>query len=50
MKAEIKTELPPYFNIDPDAALSALGGPFETSGFSAIAQACEATIAARYAC
>ncbi len=42
MKAEIKTELPPYFNIDPDAALSALGGPFETSGFSAIAQACEA--------
>ncbi|WP_313138092.1 AAA family ATPase [Paracoccus jeotgali] len=42
MKAEIKTELPPYFNIDPDAALSALGGPFETSGFSTIAQACEA--------
>ncbi|NDW33043.1 AAA family ATPase [Salipiger sp. PrR007] len=42
MKAEIKTELPPYFNIDPDAALSALGRPFETSGFSAIAQACEA--------
>ncbi|MCT4372263.1 AAA family ATPase [Yangia mangrovi] len=28
--------------MDPDAALSALGGPFETSGFSAIAQACEA--------
>ncbi|WP_226629348.1 AAA family ATPase [Alloyangia pacifica] len=42
MKPEPKTELPPYFNIDPDAALTALGGPFETDGFAAIAQACEA--------
>ncbi|MCA0998646.1 AAA family ATPase [Alloyangia pacifica] len=42
MKAETKTELPPYFNIDPDAALSALGGPFETAEFAQIAQACEA--------
>ncbi|MBE9640244.1 AAA family ATPase [Salipiger mangrovisoli] len=42
MKPESKTELPPYFNIDPDAALTSLGQPFETAGFAAISQACAA--------
>lgn len=31
---------PPYFNIDPDAALSALGEPVGTDGFADIARAC----------
>lgn len=34
--------LPPYFNINPDAALAELGGPTTTDGFAAIARACEA--------
>ena len=34
--------LPPYFNIDPDVALNALGAPTTTADFAAIAQACEA--------
>jgi chromosome partitioning protein len=34
------TGLPPYFNIDPDAALAALGAPTTTGGFEAIAAAC----------
>jgi len=42
MKTDPKNDLPPYFNIDPDTALGALGGPFETGGFARIAQACEA--------
>ncbi len=37
---DIKPDLPPYFNIDPDAALEALGSPVETSGFARIAEAC----------
>jgi chromosome partitioning protein len=31
---------PPYFNISPDAAFAQLDAPTDTSGFSAIAQAC----------
>jgi chromosome partitioning protein len=34
------TELPPYFNIDPDAALEALDAPATTGRFSEIARAC----------
>lgn len=33
-------DLPPYFNIDPDAARTAVGEPTTTEGFGAIAQAC----------
>jgi chromosome partitioning protein len=32
--------IPPYFNIDPDAALHALGAPTTTQGFEQIASAC----------
>ncbi|MCE8009731.1 AAA family ATPase [Aestuariivita sp.] len=32
--------LPPYFNIDPDAALADLADPADTAGFARIAQAC----------
>ncbi|MCB1363053.1 MAG: AAA family ATPase [Rhodobacteraceae bacterium] len=32
--------LPPYFNIDPDAALADLDPPTDTAGFAAIAGAC----------
>jgi len=32
--------LPPYFGIQPDAALAELGGPVGTGGFQALAQAC----------
>lgn len=32
--------LPPYFNIDPDAALADLAAPTDTAGFAAIAAAC----------
>jgi len=32
--------LPPYFNIDPDQALAALGDPTDVAGFAAVAQAC----------
>ncbi|ABV95583.1 partitioning protein ParA (plasmid) [Dinoroseobacter shibae DFL 12 = DSM 16493] len=31
---------PPYFNIDPDAALAELGPPTDSAGFAAIAEAC----------
>jgi hypothetical protein len=34
--------LPPYFNIDPEDALSALGAPTTTRDFAGIAKACEA--------
>ena len=33
-------ESPPYFNIDPDAALAELGAPTDTAGFALIAGAC----------
>lgn len=36
------TSLPPYFNIDPDQALEALGPPTGTDSFAQIARACEA--------
>jgi chromosome partitioning protein len=32
--------LPPYFNIDPDAALADLDGPLSAAGFAQIARAC----------
>ncbi len=35
-------DIPPYFNIDPDGALAALGAPTTTADFAAIASACEA--------
>ena len=31
---------PPYFNIDPERALSELDAPTTTAGFAGIAQAC----------
>ena len=34
------TGLPPYFNIDPDAALAELEAPTSTAGFAAIAEGC----------
>ena len=34
-------ELPPYFNIQPDAALNALDAPMGTGGFQAMAEACK---------
>ncbi|WP_166418802.1 AAA family ATPase [Cochlodiniinecator piscidefendens] len=40
MKSAGKTTLPPYFNIDPDEALAALGDPTTTSSFSTISDAC----------
>ncbi|WP_425102294.1 AAA family ATPase [Tropicibacter sp. S64] len=42
MRAETRGDLPPYFNINPDEALSALGRPATTQGFLSIARACEA--------
>ncbi|PHS19409.1 MAG: chromosome partitioning protein [Blastopirellula sp.] len=42
MKHSAPEGLPPYFNIDPDQALSALGEPTTTEGFGTIARACEA--------
>ena len=42
MKADPAGTLPPYFAIDPDAALAALGQPTTTAGFGRIAKACEA--------
>lgn len=33
-------DLPPYFNISPDAALADLGGPIGTDGFASLAEAC----------
>ena len=38
--ASSPTHLPPYFNIDPDAALAELDTPTGTDGFAAIASAC----------
>lgn len=35
-----QNELPPYFNIDPDAALAELGPPTDSARFAAIAAAC----------
>ena len=40
MAKDTKAEQPPYFNINPDKALSALGDPVSTDGFAQIAQAC----------
>lgn len=34
------SDIPPYFNISPDAALADLSPPMTTSGFSELAQAC----------
>jgi len=34
------SDIPPYFNISPDAALADLSPPMTTSGFSKLAQAC----------
>ena len=33
-------DLPPYFNIDPDAALAELDAPTDAAGFATIAEAC----------
>lgn len=41
-KADAKPDLPPYFNIDPNLALSTLGSPSTTAEFGTIAKACEA--------
>ncbi|WP_171180957.1 AAA family ATPase [Ruegeria sp. HKCCD8929] len=38
--AKDSTPLPPYFNIDPDAALADLDLPTSTGGFAEIAEAC----------
>ena len=35
-------DLPPYFNLSPDAALKSLGDPETPEGFAAIAEACRA--------
>ena len=35
------SDLPPYFNIDPDQACAALGAPMTTKNFAEIAAACE---------
>ena len=40
MAKDTKAEQPPYFNINPDKALEALGDPVSTGGFASIAQAC----------
>ena len=42
MAKDTKAEQPPYFNIDPDKALAALGKPLGTDGFASIAKACAA--------
>ncbi|KID07019.1 hypothetical protein GC1_21805, partial [Leisingera sp. ANG1] len=34
------SSLPPYFSIDPDAALAELDAPTSTAGFAEIASAC----------
>ena len=36
-----RTDLPPYFNIAPDAAMNALDAPTGTDGFAAISAACQ---------
>ena len=40
MARETTGALPPYFNIDPDAALQDLAAPTSTAGFAEIAEAC----------
>lgn len=42
MKSQTPGGLPPYFNIDPDAALSQMGTPQDTAEFAKMAQACQA--------
>lgn len=42
MKADTPSPLPPYFGIDPDAALAALGPATTTEDFGQIARACAA--------
>ena len=37
-----QAQLPPYFNINPDQAVSQLGAPVTTDSFGDIARACEA--------
>ncbi|WP_424973089.1 AAA family ATPase [Dinoroseobacter sp. S76] len=40
MAKDLAEQQPPYFNIDPDIALSELGPPTDSAGFAAIAEAC----------
>ncbi|ETX13499.1 cobyrinic acid a,c-diamide synthase [Roseivivax halodurans JCM 10272] len=40
MKGDTRGGLPPYFNIDPDSAAAALGGPAGTRTFGITAEAC----------
>jgi chromosome partitioning protein len=40
MENYMASDIPPYFNISPDAALADLSPPMTTSGFSELAQAC----------
>ena len=50
MSRDAEAALPPYFSINPDAALAELGGPVGTADFAAIAEACargRADLAAR---
>ncbi|MEQ6204920.1 AAA family ATPase [Sulfitobacter sp. HNIBRBA2951] len=42
MTSDPDPALPPYFNIDPDAALAALGPATDTDAFGAIAKRCDA--------
>jgi len=42
MTSDTNVALPPYFNIDPDAALAALGDATDTESFGAIAKRCDA--------
>ncbi len=42
MKSDLQNALPPYFNIDPDSALTQLGSPTDTGDFDRIAKACAA--------
>lgn len=42
MATESQAKRPPYFNIDPDYALSHLGQPTGTDGFGSISKACDA--------
>ncbi|MBN9889807.1 AAA family ATPase [Salipiger abyssi] len=41
-KPDQQTDLPPYFNLDPDAALAQLGAPSDSAAFARIARACDA--------
>lgn len=40
MAKDLAEQQPPYFNIDPDAALADLGPPTDSAGFADIAEAC----------